>query len=109
MRTLMTQTGRLTIGLVLALVAATQAYAQHDIPGITGPSFNLQAGSAHIATPDGDGLLIYAYGEQGSPVQYPGPTLIVNEGDTVNVFLTNNLSVPSTWQCHMYVPGSTLL
>ena len=39
MRTLTTQTGRLTIGLVLALVAATQAYAQHDIPGITGPSF----------------------------------------------------------------------
>ncbi len=96
MRTLTTQTGRLTIGLVLALVAATQAYAQHDIPGITGPSFNLTAGSAHIATPDGDGVLIWAYGAQGAPVQYPGPTLIVNQGDTVNILLTNNLSVPTS-------------
>jgi hypothetical protein len=85
---------RLVAGLTLAF-ATVVTYANAVIPGITGPTFNLVTGSASITTPDSDSVLIWAYGSGGtSPVQLPGPTLIVNQGQTVVVNLTNNLPQP---------------
>ena len=83
--------GRLCSGLALALALPLQAGAQAVVSGITGPSFTLETGVAHIDTPDGDSVLIWAYGDGSHPVQYPGPTLIVNEGQTVSVELSNGL------------------
>jgi FtsP/CotA-like multicopper oxidase with cupredoxin domain len=37
---------------------------------------------------------MWMYGEQGKTVQYPGPTLIVNQGNNVTINLTNTLPVP---------------
>lgn len=91
--------GRFTVfflGLAVAMGTATAASAVADIPGIQGPSFQLSTGPTYIDTPDGDTLLIWAYADSGSPIQYPGPTLIVNEGDVVSVELTNGLSVPTS-------------
>lgn len=68
--------------------------AEAAIEGITGTTFNLTASSGYIATPDGDSLLIWGYGVEGGTMQYPGPTLIVNQGDTVTVNLSNNLPQP---------------
>lgn len=85
----------LTRVLLLAIltIALWTAQAGAAIPGITSASgtFNLEAGSAMINTPDGDSLLIWAYGDMdaATAVQYPGPTIIVNEGDAVTVNLTN--------------------
>jgi FtsP/CotA-like multicopper oxidase with cupredoxin domain len=93
---LLIQTGRLVAGLTLGLLTLATAGANAEIPGITGPNFSLTTGTTSISTPDGDSLLIWAYSSGGTPVQYPGPTLIVNQGDTVNVTLTNNLAVPSS-------------
>jgi Multicopper oxidase len=87
--------------LALFLAAAAHAAA----PGITGPTFNLTAQTAFLNQPDGNAVYSWGYGCNGSPagtapaamtvtcpsMQVPGPTLIVTEGQTVTVNLTNGL------------------
>lgn len=95
--------------LMAALIAVTMlvpvaAYAA--APGITGPTFNLTATDAYITQPDGQAVYSWGYGCTGAPTGYapatihgtfcntmqlPGPTLIVTEGQSVTVTLTNNL------------------
>src|SRR3981081_2187081 len=92
-----------TAAAALMLTAAAQAAA----PGITGPGFNLTAQPAYISQPDGQSVYSWGYGCSSahsgfspstitttpfcSTMQVPGPTLIVTEGQTVTVTLTNNL------------------
>ena len=82
---------------------------QAAVPGITGPTFNLTASADYNSQPDGNLIYSWGYGCTNSPagfspsasgsgpgpncplMQMPGPTLIVNEGDTVAVTLTNSL------------------
>jgi FtsP/CotA-like multicopper oxidase with cupredoxin domain len=95
----------LPLGLA-ALAALYAASAQAAAPGITGPTFNLQATAANITQPDGQQLYSWGYGCSVAPsgyapaaiagtfcnaMQLPGPTLIVTEGQTVTVNLTNGL------------------
>ncbi len=94
-----------TIATVALSLTAT-AYAA--APGITGPTFNLTATPAFISQPDGQFVYSWGYGcatpppQSGfapsaitgafcSTMQVPGPTLIVAQGQTVTVNLTNNL------------------
>jgi FtsP/CotA-like multicopper oxidase with cupredoxin domain len=75
-------------------------------PGITGTSFNFSAEASRISQPDGSSVYSWGYGCRTAPsgfspaaiagatcpsMQIPGPTLIVHQGDTVTVTLTNNL------------------
>jgi manganese oxidase len=53
-------------------------------------TFNLTASAGHITLGDGNQLLAWGYGD-GATMQYPGPTLIVNQGDLVTVKLTSTL------------------
>src|SRR5207244_4310246 len=90
------------MAVALLLLTATAFAAA---PGITGPSFNLTAQPAFITQPDGSLVYSWGYGCNGAPtafaptgitgtcsnMQVPGPTLIVTEGNTVSVTLTNNL------------------
>ncbi|MEN8135839.1 MAG: multicopper oxidase domain-containing protein [Thermodesulfobacteriota bacterium] len=84
------------LAALLPLVFSTTAQAV--IEGISGaagtPVFNLRAKSGHISTGDGSSVLFWGYGDDGGPigVQYPGPTMMVNEGDLVTVNLVNELS-----------------
>src|SRR2546427_4962830 len=90
------------VAVTLLLTATAQAAA----PGITGPTFNLTAQAAYISQPDGAMIYSWGYGCSSVPsgfapaamsgatcstMQVPGPTLIVTEGQTVTVNLTNNL------------------
>ncbi len=62
------------------------------IDGITGTTFNFTAKPGYIVTSDGDSILMWLYAAEGSSFgQYPGPTLIINQGDTITINLTNNL------------------
>ncbi len=65
-----------------------------SIVGITGPAFSLTAKEAQITTPDGDAFRIWGFANGTGEAQYPGPTLIVNEGDCVVITL-NNADVPA--------------
>src|SRR6267378_5843479 len=87
----------------LLLTAAAQAAA----PGITGPAFALTAQPAYLTQPDGQAVYSWGYGcttptgqafvPATTPagfcntMQVPGPTLVVTEGQTVTVTLTNAL------------------
>ncbi len=95
------KTTRGWIAAVLLGVMLFGMQAEAAIDGVTGPTFNLTASSGYISTPDGDSLLIWGYGVNGGQMQYPGPTLIVNQGDTVTINLTNNLPQPVS----MVFPG----
>src|SRR6266404_7945454 len=86
------------------LTAAVQAAS----PGITGPTLALTAQPAYITQPDGQAVYSWGYGCTTPPtsatfvpattttpfcntMQVPGPTLVVTEGQTVTVTLTNGL------------------
>ncbi|OQK16383.1 hypothetical protein AU255_00255 [Methyloprofundus sedimenti] len=76
------------------------------IDGITGTVFNLSARADHLSTPDGGSVLFWSYAETSKTTgQYPGPTLIVNEGDVVTVNLSNELDVPVS----VVFPGQGLI
>ncbi|MGB8339083.1 MAG: multicopper oxidase domain-containing protein [Burkholderiales bacterium] len=79
--------------LALALLFTGNTWAVID--GITGPTFNLTARADYVTT--ADGFMVYNWGYANGAagtMQYPGPTLIVNQGDTVTVNLTNTLPAP---------------
>ena len=94
---------RLLLAPAIALLLALAAHAA--APGITGPNFNLIAQPAFITQPDGASIYSWGYGCTSTPsgfaptmpnencptMQIPGPTLIVTEGQTVTVTLTNGL------------------
>ncbi|MGB7846552.1 MAG: multicopper oxidase domain-containing protein [Candidatus Acidiferrum sp.] len=105
---------RLLLAPMMALFLAVAAHA--TTPGITGgtstPVFNLTAQTAFLNQPDGNSVYAWGYGCNGAPsgflpnaifafapacptMQVPGPTLIVNEGDTVTVNLLNGLPTPA--------------
>lgn len=77
---------------VLLCLAANTAWA--TIVGISGPVFNLTAKADYISTGDGGSLYGWGYANGNGSMQYPGPTLIVNQGDTVTINLSNQLPVP---------------
>jgi len=95
---------RLLLAAMVA-VASLAATAHAAAPGITGPTFNLTAQPAYLTQPDGQAIYSWGYGCVGAPsgyaptmpnqscssMQVPGPTLIVTEGQTVTVNLTNGL------------------
>jgi FtsP/CotA-like multicopper oxidase with cupredoxin domain len=97
-----------------AAVASLAATAHAAAPGITNSSatFSLTAQDSYLNQPDGSTVYSWGYGcasgftpsflptvgmpGQNCPtMQIPGPTLIVTEGQTVTVTLTNNLPTPA--------------
>jgi len=109
------------IFLLLAVVAALLSATAHAAaPGITGTSFDLRAEAAFISQPDGQAVYSWGYGCNTAPsggylpstiassfcnsMQVPGPTLIVTEGQTVTVRLTNNLPA-AAGNTSMLFPG----
>jgi len=108
MKRVISEAGRLLAPAVLMLLLTATANA--TTPGITGPTFNLVASPAFISQPDGAGVYSWGYGCNGAPsgyapaaitnafcntMQVPGPTLIVTQGQTVTVNLTNDLPAPA--------------
>jgi FtsP/CotA-like multicopper oxidase with cupredoxin domain len=106
--------GTLMLGLGLLPWASAQAEG-HDIRGITGPTFQLYASPFNINLSEGSSLHMWGFGDltQGTGAthtegigynlpQYPGPTLIVTEGEQVTINLTN-YGVPDP--VSMVVPG----
>jgi hypothetical protein len=97
---------------VLAVVAALPGRALASIQGdwgtLSGTSrtFVLSAADGRITMGDGETAYMWGYASQsanpvcpgGNCVQFPGPTLLVNQGETVTVLLTNRIPT---------VPGNT--
>ena len=120
MKRAIVNSGRLLAPMTLLMCLAATANAA--VPGITGPTFNLTAQPAFINQPDGEAVYSWGYGCNTAPtgtlpaalgpvpcptMQVPGPTLIVKEGDTVTVTLTNSLPT-AVGNTSILFPGFTL-
>lgn len=81
--------------LLLAVIPGTgwAAHTVHDIDGVTGPNFNFTAKAGYVSTAEGNSVYFWGYANGAGPAQYSGPTMIVTQGDTVNVTLNNELPV----------------
>ncbi|HYQ48373.1 MAG TPA: multicopper oxidase domain-containing protein, partial [Thermodesulfovibrionales bacterium] len=86
--------------LVLLLFGTVPAHAA--IQGLSGTTFDLTAAEGTISPIDGNGIYMWGYGTNGN-MQMPGPTLILTEGDSITINLTNTLPVPVS----MVFPGQT--
>ena len=109
MNKMMKQRGGLLMAL-MTLLLLWGAPAQAVIEGITGaagtPTFTLVAKQDFISAPDGDSILMWGYANgAASRMQYPGPTLIVNQGDMVTVNLTNELPPAHGQNVSIVFPG----
>lgn len=87
-------------GLALATVLAYAGGASARVEGVTGPNFTLVAKADFISTSEGGSVYTWGYAlgsgtscaaQANVQMQYPGPTLIVNEGDIVTITLCNQL------------------
>ncbi|GAB6193599.1 multicopper oxidase domain-containing protein [Desulfocastanea catecholica] len=104
----------LTVTVMAALLfAAGSAGARAWIDGISGPtSFNFTAGSGELSIADGGSVHFWGYQDldnnEGVDLpQYPGPTLILDQGDVVTINLTSSLPFG---QCtSMVFPGHTVM
>jgi FtsP/CotA-like multicopper oxidase with cupredoxin domain len=80
--------------LAAAALTLAAAAAAAKIDGVTGTQFTLVAKAGYISAADGGSIYNWGYAlrtASGEQMQYPGPTLIVNEGDRVEVTLINEL------------------
>ncbi len=94
---------------VVWLLCATAVHAAID--GISGTTFDLTATTGTVVTSDGDSFQFWGYSTPDSnngAMQYPGPTLIVNEGDTITVNLTNQLPQPQAGNTSIVFPGHSV-
>jgi len=104
---------QLLLPLVVAVVLSLAPAAFAAAPGITGTgtagTFNLTAQDSYLNQPDGEAIYSWGYGcatgsaptfvpkptfaftPSCSTMQVPGPTMVVTEGATVTINLTNNL------------------
>jgi len=82
------------ISIVLALSVST---AEAVINGVTGTTFDFTADYDRVSATDGNSIYFWGYNLASNTqiyAQYPGPTLIVNQGDTITINLTNALPEP---------------
>jgi FtsP/CotA-like multicopper oxidase with cupredoxin domain len=123
-----TRFGQFLRAAPIAMAALAAASVHAAVPGIAGPSFALDAKDAYISQPDGASIYSWGYGCTTAPaaaafrprpggvnlpnancpqMQLPGPTLIVNQGATVTVTLTNNLPA-AAGNTSLLFPGFTV-
>ena len=119
--------GRLLRGAAIATATLGVALVHAAAPGITGtgvggaPVFDLVATDGYVSQPDGASIYTWGYGCYSQPggfvpaavtgancpslkMQLPGPTLVVNQGDTVTITLHNNLP-PAAGNTSILFPG----
>ena len=108
MRNYLKKSGRLMGVLLLGMASVlswSQSQAAHDIRGIkpnTDGSFNLYAFPFNMNLPEGTSLYMWGFGDMDGGAnathpegngynlpQYPAPTLIVTEGQNININMTN--------------------
>jgi FtsP/CotA-like multicopper oxidase with cupredoxin domain len=83
------------VSVIVLMMLAGLPSAQAAITGVTGTQFNLVAREGFVSAPDGGSIYSWGFALGTGPMQYPGPTLILNQGDTVTVTLKNELPQPA--------------
>jgi FtsP/CotA-like multicopper oxidase with cupredoxin domain len=83
-------------GIVLVVILCMWVlHAQAAIDGIGGTTFQFTAKEGHVSSPDTASIYTWGYASGTGPLagimQYPGPTLILQEGAAVTITLKNEL------------------
>ena len=92
-------TNRLGAGIVRLFPAALLAMlllpgmAAAAVEGITATNFNLTARAGTVSSAPGESVYVWGYANGGGTMQLPGPTLIVTEGQMIQVTLHNALPI----------------
>lgn len=94
------------IGLAALAAALTPGVSHAGILGERGSSFHLTASEGYASLPDGGSVYSWGY-STGAEMQLPGPTLIVTEGTTVTITLTNDLPA-AAGNVSIVFPGQTV-
>ncbi len=89
------------------LIGLSATSARAEIPGVSGTTFTLTAKADRISTPEGGSFLFWGFAAGGGRAQYPGPTLIVNQGDVVTIAVTNALPADAGQRVSLSFPGQT--
>lgn len=97
---------RLSLGVAGLIATMSPSAALAGIEGETGTTFDLTAREGHVSMPDGASVYSWGY-TTGSAMQLPGPTLIVTEGDEIEVTLTNELPY-AAGNVSIVFPGMTM-
>ena len=93
---------RFSVGVLLILLLLGAVPAHATIQGLTGPTFSFTARAGTISTTDGNNVYMWGYGVTDR-MQMPGPTLILAQGQSVEINLANELPVPVS----IVFPGQT--
>jgi hypothetical protein len=83
---------------VAVLLALTAGPAAAGIDGIevTG-TIDLYARSGYVTSADGASILVWGLSDSATgPTQYPAPTLIINQGDTITINVHNELAAETS-------------
>jgi len=94
----------LSAALVLGAVNSFAMHGNAEIPGVqitSGVPLELTAMGDYISTGDGNNVYFWGFAVKGLEVQYPGPTLIAKEGDTVVLRVTSRLPEATS----LVIPG----
>jgi manganese oxidase len=94
---------QIAVAVLAGLCASSQASAA--IPGVTGTSFTLTAQADRITTPDGGSIYFWGFSSGSGRPQYPGPTLIVPEGQPVSITVVNALPARFNQRVSLAVGG----
>jgi FtsP/CotA-like multicopper oxidase with cupredoxin domain len=121
MKTAISKSGRFLAMVASGMWLAAAALAA--VPGISGTTFYLTAQQAFLNQPDGEAVYSWGYGCSSTTgvtfvpaaiagatcptMQVPGPTMIVTEGQSVSVTLTNQLPT-AAGNTSILFPGFTL-
>lgn len=108
--TLLKRTHLAMVGLTGLLGLAGSAIAGHLVDATTGVvslntvNFSLTARPGYISTADGNSVYFWGFGNGAAAAQYPAPTLVVTQGQTVRITLNNQLPEPVS----LLFPGQEL-
>lgn len=94
MKKKMMQSKSLLTCLLFTMLTGFSSIGNAVVDGVSGTTFNLTAREGYVSTPDGDNILVWGYALNDGLMQYPGPTLMVNQGDVITVNLSNELEQP---------------
>ena len=100
------QLPRFCVTVLAFAIASASVTARADVPGLSGP-FVLTAKADRISTPEGGSFLFWGFAGDGGRPQYPGPTLIVNQGETVTITVNNALPAEAGQRVSLAFPGQT--
>ncbi|HSL23643.1 MAG TPA: multicopper oxidase domain-containing protein [Vicinamibacterales bacterium] len=86
------------------LMAGTASAA---VDGLSGSSFTLTARADRISTPEGNSIYIWGFDAGGGRAQYPGPTLILEQGVPVTITVVNALPASAGQRVSLALPGQS--